>query len=122
MALSRPARELAAEIKHHDWSDAPFRADRAGHRREHDRPERRSPQQLNDHETACLRMNVMWVAAQVLAHADPNFDVYEFAEACGVPTRNARGELLRSIEAGLRRDPDSGFHQPGTWSTVSLPA
>jgi hypothetical protein len=31
MGLSRPARELAAEINHHDWSDAPFRADRAGH-------------------------------------------------------------------------------------------
>ena len=26
MALSRPAAAFAAEIRNHDWSDAPFRA------------------------------------------------------------------------------------------------
>jgi hypothetical protein len=26
----------------------------------------------------------MWVAAQVFAHADPSFDVFEFAEWCEV--------------------------------------
>lgn len=26
-----------SEINNHDWSDAPYRVDRAGHRREHDR-------------------------------------------------------------------------------------
>lgn len=36
MALSRLAREFAAEINYHDWSDAPFRLDRAGHQRDHD--------------------------------------------------------------------------------------
>jgi hypothetical protein len=33
MALSRLAEAFAAEICNHDWSDAPWRADRAGHDR-----------------------------------------------------------------------------------------
>jgi hypothetical protein len=33
----------------------------------------------------------MWVVAQVLGHADPKFDVYEFAEACGVNTLTRSG-------------------------------
>jgi|GEM_PF-5091931 len=37
-------------------ANAPFRADRGGHHREHDRFERHLPQQLTDHETACLKM------------------------------------------------------------------
>jgi hypothetical protein len=30
------ARDFAAEINYHHWSDAPYRIDRAGHRRDHD--------------------------------------------------------------------------------------
>jgi hypothetical protein len=36
MALSRLAEDFAAEIRNHDWSDAPWRADRAGHDRSRD--------------------------------------------------------------------------------------
>jgi hypothetical protein len=45
-------------------------------------------------------MNVMWVVAQVLGYADPNFDVYEFAEARGVPTMtgHAAGRQGRLID------------------------
>ncbi|GAA3081775.1 hypothetical protein GCM10017600_75110 [Streptosporangium carneum] len=34
MALGRLAREFAAEIANHDWSDATERLDRAGHKRD----------------------------------------------------------------------------------------
>ena len=34
--LSRIAQQHADEIRQHDWSDAPWRIDRAGHSREHD--------------------------------------------------------------------------------------
>jgi hypothetical protein len=33
MTLSCLAREFATEIANHDWSDAPYRCDRAGHDR-----------------------------------------------------------------------------------------
>lgn len=115
MALSRLAREFGAEIAQHDWSDAPWRPDRAGHRRSDDRPDRQT-HQLSVEETDTVRTNVMWVTAQVLAHRDPNFDVYEFAETCGVKIRNHRGEKNRGIEHGLRRDPDGRYHRPGTRS------
>lgn len=114
MALSRLAREFAAEINYHDWSDAPYRLDRAGHRREDD-GHRATAQQLAPAETDNVRTNVMWVAAQVLAHADPNFDVFEFAEWCGVDTRTRTGRPRSGgIPAGLRRDPETGaFDRPG---------
>jgi hypothetical protein len=38
----------------------------------------------------------MWVAAQVFAHADPSFDVFEFAEWCGIDTRTRSGRPRRS--------------------------
>jgi hypothetical protein len=104
MALSRLAREFADEIRNQDWSDAPFRADRAGHRREHD-PKSHDYPQLDRQQTSTVRMNVMWVVAQVLGHADPNLDPYEFAEACGVDTRTPSGRPKSGvITAGLRRD------------------
>jgi hypothetical protein len=60
-------------------------------------------------------MNVMWVAAQVLGHRDPNFDEYEFAEACGVDTRTASGRKSGTIRAGLRIHHDTGrFYRPGS--------
>lgn len=111
MALSRLAREFAAEIANHDWSDAPFRADRAGHDRARDRTQTRV---LAPGETDIVRMNVMWVTAQVLGHADPNFDEYEFAEACGVETRTRSGHRNGGISAGLRKA-DGRYCRPGTW-------
>jgi hypothetical protein len=110
MALSRLAREFAAEIKNHDWSDAPYRLDRAGHKREFD-GRKKSAEQLSPHETDRVRTNVMWVAAQVLGHTDPNFDVYEFAEACGVNTRTPSGRPRSGgIIAGIRVDSETGAY------------
>lgn len=116
MALSRLAREFAAEIRNHDWSDAPYRTDRAGHRREDDRLDRRS-EQLSRVETDRVRMNVMWVAAQVLGHADPNFDEHEFAEAAGVDPYDSRGRKSGTITAGLRKV-DGRYCRPGTWDVA----
>lgn len=107
MPLSRIAAEFAAEIRQHDWCDAPYRADRAGHSREMDKS-KRSAKFLSQQETEILRMNVTWVTAQVLGHADPNFDVVEFAAACGVDA--PRGW----IESGVRRV-DGVFQVPGTF-------
>ncbi|MFD8531542.1 hypothetical protein ACFV0L_29390 [Streptosporangium canum] len=111
MALSRLAQEFAAEIKLQDWSDAPYRRDRAGHRRENDSPSKLG-RELDKVETDSVRMNVMWVAAQVLGHADPNFNVYEFAEACGVDTQTRTGRQDGGIEAGLRKN-GARYQQPG---------
>lgn len=112
MALSRLAAEFAAEIRNHDWSDAPYRTDRAGHRREDDRLDRQS-EQLSRAETDRIRMNVMWVTAQVLGHADPNFDEHEFAEAAGVNPYDSRGRKSGAITMGLRKVGDQ-YCQPGT--------
>lgn len=113
MALSRIARLHAAEIRNHDWSDAPFRADRAGHDRASD--SNRGVDVLSPRETDIVRMNVMWVTAQVLGFQDPNFDVYEFAEACGVETRTRSGRLDGGIRAGLRINGAGQFMRPGTY-------
>lgn len=113
MALSRSAREFAAEILQHDWSDAPYRGDRAGHNRETDT--KRSEKVLTPEQTECVRSNVMWVTAQVLWHRDPNFDLYEFAEACGVAVRNKDGSQDGGIRAGLRIDNQGRRAKPGTW-------
>lgn len=101
--LSTLAQAFANEIREHDWSDAPYRLDRAGHRREHDR--KLSPEMLLDAETDRVRMNVMWVAAQVLMAQDANLNLLEFAEQCGVPrhlTRNSAGEESGGLRHGLR--------------------
>jgi hypothetical protein len=109
--LSRLAREFAAEIVNHDWSDAPWRLDRAGHRREFD--SNRGQQVLTTQETDHVRTNVMWVAAQVLLHSDPNLDLHEFATACGIPrriTHNSNGRPSGGIPAGIRLvDHESGL-------------
>ncbi len=101
--LNRLATEFAAEIANHDWSDAPYRLDRAGHHRDQD--SNRGKEVLTDVEADCIRTNVMWVTAQVLKHADPNFDLHEFAVACGVPrryTHTKSGGRNGTIEAGIR--------------------
>jgi hypothetical protein len=107
--LSRIAREFAAEIANHDWSDAPWRLDRAGHHREADT--NRGEQVLTTAETDHVRTNVMWVVAQVLLHADPNLDLHEFATECGVPrriTHNNNGRPSGGIGAGIRKNHESG--------------
>ncbi|WP_373198333.1 hypothetical protein [Mycobacterium marinum] len=101
--LSRLAREFAAEISSHDWSDAPYRLDRAGHQRHWD--SRATEEQLEPHETENVLVNVMWVTAQVLRNLDPNLDVHEFAEACGVSRSrrlNSNGKPSGVITHGLR--------------------
>jgi hypothetical protein len=104
MPLSRIAREMAAEIASHDWSDSPGRLDRAGHQRRHDRSSWEI-KQLGQHETECVRTNVMFVTAQVLKHLDPNLDLHEYADACGVPrsiTYRKDGSPSGAITHGLR--------------------
>lgn len=115
MALSRLARELAAEIKQHDWSDAPYRVDRAGHSRVSDSKSKLTDQVLSEDETRFVKTNIMWVTAQVLANSDPNFDVYEFAEACGINTFTSSGRPNGGIAAGLRQDQYGRYMRPGTW-------
>lgn len=114
--LSRTAAEFAAEIRNHDWSDAPYRADRAGHKHGVDTPSKISDRVLSPDEDDRVRMNVMWVVGQVLGYQDPNFDEYEFAEACGVSTVTSSGRRDRGIAAGFRRLGDQ-FCRPGTWET-----
>lgn len=108
MALSRRAAMHAAEIKLMDWSDAPFRTDKAGHQRAHDSNRGPTPV-LDQSQTDAVRMNVMWVTAQVLGYEDPNFDPEEFAKACGVTAPSGW------LYAGLRRGMDGQYQRPGTY-------
>lgn len=114
-ALPRIVREFAGEIAHHDWSDAPFRCDRAGHMRSVDRKLVRS--QLDETETAAVKLNVAWVVAQVLGLNGllrDEDDVYEFMEQCGVETRTPTTGRARSghIIYGLRRYQNGEFMPP----------
>ncbi|WP_331739888.1 hypothetical protein OG613_44765 (plasmid) [Streptomyces sp. NBC_00015] len=113
MPLSKLARDFAREINNHDWRDAPYRRDRAGHDRNTDT--NRGTDVLTDKEADSVRINAMWVAAQVLGYHDPNFDVYEFAAACGVNTLNRRGDRDGTIGAGVRQDGYGRYMRPGTW-------
>lgn len=114
--LSRRALEFAAEISSHDWSDAPYRLDRAGHQRSKDRRSLESNQKpLSTVETERLLTNVAWVVAQVLRHEDPNLDIYEFAAACGIPrsiTHRTNGSRSGVLSNGLRWSDDEGVVQP----------
>ena len=104
--LSRIAQEFAAEIHNHDWSDAHVRLDRAGHRQKND-PRSANLEPLTPEETDRVRANVTLVTAQVLKHADPQLDLYEYAAACGVPrriTHNSDGRPNGALEHGLRFD------------------
>ncbi|GER23285.1 hypothetical protein NCCP1664_17810 [Zafaria cholistanensis] len=117
--LSRIAQEHAREIANHDWSDAPYRADRAGHDRTIDG--RGTGKQLEPHEADIIKMNVMWVTAQVLMHEDPNLDITEFAVACGLPrhlTHNKDGRPSGALMAGIRTD-NGQVSTPGLWERVS---
>lgn len=115
MSLSQAAQYFADEIRNHDWSDAPFRYDRAGHDRITDT--NAGSQVLTAVQTRNVKTNAMWVVAQVLRYQDPNFDVYEFAEACGLDTRTRSGRPRDGgIEAGLRFR-NGRPCRPGTWDT-----
>jgi hypothetical protein len=107
---------MAAEIRQHDWSDAPWRIDRAGHDRSKD--SNRGPQTLSPEETERVRTNVMWTTAQALGHADPNFDIYEYAEACGITVSTPSGRRAW-VQNGLRIDytdtSNLRYCYPGTW-------
>lgn len=111
--LSRRALEFAAEISSHDWSDAPYRLDRAGHQRRTDTRSRNSDQEpLTVNQTHNVLTNVVWVVAQVLKHEDPNLDLYEFAAACGVPrsiTHRSNGSRSGVLSNGLRFVDDSNL-------------
>ncbi|NMM91860.1 hypothetical protein B2J88_47575 [Rhodococcus sp. SRB_17] len=118
MTLSRLAQEFADEIKQHDWSDAPWRIDRAGHDRETDT--KAKPQVLGTEETNRLRWNVVLVTAQVLKYSDPNLELTEFAIACGLPA-DMTGTISRpngGLAAGIRSNhahPVPQLAKPGTW-------
>lgn len=103
--LNRIAREMAAEIASHDWSDAPYRRDRAGHQRSTDA--KRGDIVLDRDETETVRINVAWVTAQVLKHADPNLDLHAYLNACGVcrsVTHRTDGSRSDFVTFGLRWD------------------
>ncbi|MFF7038754.1 hypothetical protein [Streptomyces griseus] len=116
--LSRIAAQFAAEIKQHDWSDAPYRADKAGHNRQMD-GRNATPTQLPPEQTEMVTKNAAWVVAQVLAYNDPNFNEHEFFEACGLNARTKDGRLSSSVTYGLRFEPiENGkrrFQTPGTY-------
>ena|SRR5690625_88499 len=107
--LSRMALEFAREINDHDWSDAPYRTDRAGHDRTVDNTQ---TGQLTLQETDYLKLNVGWVVAQVLMHEDPNLDIDEFAIACGLPrniTHRKDGHISGALAAGIRFNSETGL-------------
>jgi hypothetical protein len=101
--LSRNAQEMAAEIAGHDWSDAPYRLDRAGHDRNSDT--KRTDNALSSDETDHVRWNVVMVTAQVLLLQDPHMDIVEYAMACGLPrrlTHRSNGKPNGGLTMGLR--------------------
>ncbi len=124
MTLSPTAASFAAEISAHDWSDAPYRIDRAGHNRKLDRSKLTS-EVLTAAETEFLETNVMWVTAQVLAHQESDFDVHEYAEACGVAPRirlRSNGTPSGGMDAGLRiHTTPSGRRQVAIPGSASRP-
>ncbi|KAB2584121.1 hypothetical protein BS297_16965 [Rhodococcus erythropolis] len=119
MPLNSTAAHLAAEIAAHDWSDAPYRIDRAGHSRNDDSDSKRT-KDLPADETAKIKTNVMWNVAQVMAYSDPKFDVNDFAKACGIPDSirlRHDGSPSGTIESGLRSHQVSGgrrYAMPGS--------
>jgi len=79
-------------------------------------------QVLSKDETDSIRTNVMWVAARVLGYNDPNLDVFEFAEACGVDTRTPSGYPRSGhITAGLRGGSYGRYCKPERGSTTTIP-
>lgn len=108
--LSRTAELMAMEIRNHDWSDAPYRVDRAGHRRDLDSNSVHT-ELLTEREAKDILTNVMFVSAQALGSDDPNFDPMEYAKACGVPKYYLNGY----VDSGIRRDEAGMIESPETW-------
>lgn len=114
--LSRIAREFAAEIAKHDFSDSPWRIDRAGHDRRTDTKSTPTDKVLDPDETDRVKWNNVVLVAQVLKYSDPNFDLHEFAVACGLPrkwTHTSSGRPSGIMTAGLRTDLDGSITKPG---------
>lgn len=109
--LSRTAELMAMEIRNHDWSDAPYRVDRAGHRRDKD-TNSAGITPLDRKDTEDVLTNVMFVTAQVLGSDDPNFDPMEYAKACGVPERYLNG----FVDSGIRKNEFGLIESPETWA------
>ena len=119
MALSRLAAQFAAEIQLMEWSDTPYRFDRAGHDRSRD--SKAGPDVLTPNETEKVKINAAMVTAQVLAYNDPNFNVYEFAEACGINTLTSSGRRNHGFEAALRGI-NGRYDRPGTYEPDPEPS
>lgn len=100
MALSNIATKFAYEIRNHYWNDAPCRADKAGHRPEFDSARNREDD-LTEPEAESIRVNVVWVVAQVLKSEDPNLDLMEFGKACGVHAEYLKPGIMQYGVRGL---------------------
>ena len=122
-ALTARERHLAAEIRAHDWSEAPYRATGTAHAPSGDgngsdggSPGSAAPR-LSPEEAERVRVNVMWVVAQCLGYEDPEFNPDAFAEAAGV-TRDYRctpfGGRSAIVREGLRVGTDGSYDTPGS--------
>ncbi|PPF50340.1 hypothetical protein C5B94_15390 [Clavibacter michiganensis] len=130
-ALTARERHLAAEIRAHDWSEAPYRASGTAHAPAHapsgddsgsgsgsdgGSPGSAAPR-LSPEEAERVRVNVMWVVAQCLGYEDPEFNPDAFAEAAGI-TRDYRctpfGGRSAIVREGLRVGTDGSFDTPGS--------
>ncbi|NKS85642.1 hypothetical protein GS894_23885 [Rhodococcus hoagii] len=120
MTLSPLAAFFAAEINAHDWIDAPFRFDRAGHRREDDT--HRGPETLSPAEADNVKANVAAVVAQVLGYIEgPSFDPHEFFLDAGVTRRirlTSNGRQSGAVTAALRINADHRYDTPGSTLTI----
>ena len=126
-ALTARERHLAAEIRAHDWSEAPYRATGTAHAPTGDgsgsgsgsgdgSPGSAAPR-LSQEEAERVRVNVMWVVAQCLGYEDPEFNPDAFAEAAGI-TRDYRctpfGGPSAIVREGLRVGTDGSYDTPGS--------
>lgn len=116
MALSNIATKFAHEIRNQYWNDAPFRADKAGHQPEFDSPRNRADD-LSESEAESIRINVVWVVAQVLKSEDPNLDLLKFAEACGASPEYLKPGIMqygvRCVGTeGFTESPEQFFGEP----------
>ena len=116
MTLSPLASDFAAEINAHDWSDAAFRFDRAGHRREDDT--HRGTEILRPDQVDYVKANVAAVAAQVLGYTEgESFDPHEFFLYAGVARGfrlTGNGRRSGAVTAGLRINPGLRYDTPGS--------
>ena len=120
-ALTARERHLAAEIRAHDWSEAPYRATGTAHAPTGDGSGDGSPgsaaPRLSPEEAERVRVNVMWVVAQCLGYEDPEFNPDAFAEAAGI-TRDYRctpfGGRSAIVREGLRVGTDGSYDTPGS--------